>query len=265
MTNSGAPRSLLIEQPAPSCPAKSSHPDYQNLKIDDLVLLLSTDWFLPYWPEIEIHTNEDKKLNIQLGCQEIVSQILGDANDYFHCDLSPERKQETYSRFKTLLRTAETENDFSRICQEWAILSHRELTASFSLWLATLDIVHGLNPEKSASLDSTIVAVVHETWTDPEPNAHLFLDLCWKSMTSWDANIRNILGSPTALSSTLKSIFRYKRCIAFFAQLRLCLTHMQRKQLSDWYRETGNSRSKIIVPALSMIQADPRFPLVAKD
>ena len=38
--------------------AKSNMTDY-------LVLLLSTDWFLPYWTQIGIDIAEDKKVGIQ--------------------------------------------------------------------------------------------------------------------------------------------------------------------------------------------------------
>jgi hypothetical protein len=210
------------------------------LKIDELVLLLSTDWFLPYWPEIGIQINNKKKIGIQQGCREIVTQILGSAEDYFHCDHSPERKEETYSKFKALIHDLDAQRDLSNTHAEWAALSHQELSASFSFAIATLQLVHRCDSEGSENLDAEIAAVIQETWVD----ADAYLDLCWKSMTNWDAYTRNIMDSPTSLSSTLKSIFRHHRFMAFSARIRLRLTQEQREQLSLWYREGRNSRSK---------------------
>jgi hypothetical protein len=214
------------------------------LKIDELVFLLSTDWFLPYWQEIGIQINNEKKIGIQQGCREIAPQILGGAKDYFHCDHSPERKEETYSKFKALLHDLAADGDLSKTRLEWAALSHQELSASFSFAIATLQLVRRCNSERSENLDAEITAAIQETWVDPEPNADAYLDLCWKSMTNWDAHTRNIMGSPTSLSSTLKSIFRHHRFMAFSARIRLLLTQEQREQLSLWYREARNSRSK---------------------
>ncbi len=205
---------------------------------------MSTDWFLPYWLEIGINLTEDKKFAIQQGCREIVPQILGGSEDYFNSNHSSERKEETYSKFKALLRDLGTDRDLSKIYLKWAALSHSELTASFSFAMTTRGLVYGRSDEESQYLNADILTAIRETWTDPEPNADAYLDLCWKSMTSWDAYTRNVLGSPTALSSTLKSIFRHDRFMAFSAQLRLRLTPEQRVQLSLWYRETRNNRSR---------------------
>jgi hypothetical protein len=214
------------------------------LQIDKLVLILSTDWFLPYWLEIGIDLTEDKKIAIQQGCREIVPQILGGSEDYFHSDHSSERKEETYSKFKALLRDLGADRDLSKIYLKWAALSHRELTASFSFAMTTRGLVYGPSDEESQNLNADTLTAIRETWTDSELNADACLVLCWKSMTCWDACTRNVLGSPTALSSTLKSIFRHDRFMAFSAQLRLRLTPEQREQLSLWYRETRNNRSR---------------------
>lgn len=171
-------------------------------------------------------------------------QILGSAEDYFHCNHSPERKEETYLEFKSLLHDLGADGDLSNAHLEWAALSHQELSASFSFAIATLQLVRGWNSEGSENLDADTVAAIQETWVDIEPSADAYLDLCWKSMTSWDAYTRNIMGSPTALSSILKSIFRHHRVMAFSARIRLRLTQEQREQLSLWYREVRNNRSK---------------------
>jgi hypothetical protein len=212
------------------------------LKIDELVLILSTDWFLPYWQEIGLHLNIETRIAVQQGCREVVSHILGDAEDYFHCDHSSERMQETASRFRGLMQDLNVERDFQTTYAEWFALSHQELTASFCYSLVTRELVRGSGGNEPLSLDSPAIAAIQESWVDPESNADAYLDLCWKSMTDWDAHSRNIMGSPTALSSTLKSVFRHKRFMAFSVRLRSRLSKSQREELTSWYREQRNSR-----------------------
>ncbi len=200
-------------------------------------MLLSTDWFLPYWSKIGIQTVEDKRIPIQQGCREIVSQILGDAGDYLHCDHSFERKELTYRRLKELLRIFEAEEAFSLTCQEWELLTHLELSASFSFQLITREAVRSLAVKDRPILDASLLEALRTTWSDRDREADKYLDLCWKSMTSWDAYIREVLGSPLIQSSTLKSFFRHKHFMEFGRQLRSRLSQVQRERLARWYRE----------------------------
>src|SRR5437016_3744116 len=99
--------------------------------IEFLVLLLSTDWFLPYWTEIGIDVVEDKKIGIQQGCREIIEEILGGDDSTFIRSFSEHHRREAGSRFLALLRRCEAEPELSATRKEWENLSHRELTAVF--------------------------------------------------------------------------------------------------------------------------------------
>lgn len=214
------------------------------MKIDELVLILSTDWFLPYWNEIGIQLSLPKRIAVQQGCREIGFHILGGAEDYFHCDHSSERKRETSFKFRELLQELEVALDFQDTYSKWSSLSHQELAASFSFAFVTLEVVRGHQKDATTTLDGAVLTAIQEAWIEPERNAEAYLDLCWKSMTDWDAHARNVMGSPTALSSTLKSVFRHQRFMAFSARLRSKLTKSQREHLAGWYREMRSARFK---------------------
>jgi hypothetical protein len=98
--------------------------------MDYFMMLLSTDWFLPYWPEIGIDIAEAKRVGLQQGCREIADQILGGANNYFLADFSEERRQETHSMFLALLRRWNAEPEMRATWNEWTNLSHQGLTCS---------------------------------------------------------------------------------------------------------------------------------------
>ncbi len=97
--------------------------------VDYFILLLSTDWFLPHWPEIGIDVAEPKKVGLQQGCREIAKQVLGGADNYFLAGFSEECSQETHAMFLALLRRWNAEPEMWATWNEWANLSHQKLTA----------------------------------------------------------------------------------------------------------------------------------------
>ena len=67
-------------------------------------MLLSTDWFLPYWTQIGMEIAKDKKIGIQQGCREIVEHITAGDESTFIRSFSENHKQEAESQFLALLR-----------------------------------------------------------------------------------------------------------------------------------------------------------------
>src|SRR2546422_5674260 len=117
-----------------------------------LILLLSTDWFLPYWTEIGIDIAEDKKIGIQQGCREIIDQITGGDDNVFLRSFSEHHRREAESKFLALLRRWEAEPELSETRKEWANLSHRELTAvvlcaMFNREIPTADASSSVGPQ----------------------------------------------------------------------------------------------------------------------
>jgi hypothetical protein len=96
---------------------------------DYLIILLSADWFLPYWEDIGIDIAEIKKIDIQQGCREIVDEMLDGAETVFMGDCSEDRMRKTASSFLALLRRLDAELEVSATWTEWAGMSHEALTA----------------------------------------------------------------------------------------------------------------------------------------
>ena len=76
--------------------------DYLGMT-DTLIMLLSSDWFLPFWEEIGIESDDASKTAIQEGCRAIVRSFMEDSGSYFHIDFREERWQGTNSAFIDLL------------------------------------------------------------------------------------------------------------------------------------------------------------------
>jgi hypothetical protein len=69
--------------------------------VDKVVMLLSTDWFLPYWSVVGIEATE-QKLCVQEGCRQIVHEMVNGATEYYHVNFSDERLRATRQSLRDL-------------------------------------------------------------------------------------------------------------------------------------------------------------------
>src|SRR5712691_1758585 len=104
--------------PFPQMPGASRHESYRasqeetrmrENRIDKLVMLLSTDWFSEYWSTIGLFLMAQKKILVQIGCREIVQQILSGAKEYWSTSFSKERIEKTISMFQSMLEHSDIE------------------------------------------------------------------------------------------------------------------------------------------------------------
>jgi len=203
---------------------------------DSLIMLLSTDWFLPYWAEIGINIDEAKKVSVQLGCREIVAQILGGCSDYYRSNISPDRKRETTSLFLLLLRKSNTEPEMLETHNEWAKSSLGKVNPSAMYWGHTIALVQGRVQESGLTLAAPIKAEVVKIWEECQMNEPGFPDICQKSESTWDVHINTLLTSPKRLGSILNSMLRERSFRSFWNHLGEHLTPQQLQELAAWYR-----------------------------
>jgi hypothetical protein len=218
---------------------------------DYLILLLSTDWFLPHWAEIGIDIGEAKKVDIQQGCRAIVDQILGGADSYYLISFGPARMHETQTTFRALLQRCDAELEVSSARVEWAGLTHQELTAAF--------VCAGLNSRLGSGdaalappfLDPPVRVALIKTWETYLLNPSRFPDICLKSETGWDIRVQRLLSSPTALANQLWRVLLNRRLRAFWLDLHQRLAAAQLQQVVSWYHAEvrgplGNDRPELV-------------------
>src|SRR4051794_19303098 len=99
---------------------------------DELIILLSTDWFLPYWTRVGANVGEAKKQCIQQGCRKIVSQMIGDAHRMYQADFSEERKRETDAEFSSLLIECNSDEELTATRKEWESRTDKDNTAGWN-------------------------------------------------------------------------------------------------------------------------------------
>ncbi len=215
--------------PGMSGRAKSNMTEY-------LVLLLSTDWFLPYWTEIGIDIDEGKKAGIQQGCRQIIDQIAAGDNSTFVRSFSGHHRQEAESKFLTLLRRWEAEPEVSATFREWENLSHRELTAVVECATLNAEVPSADGSGNVPYLEFAIRAEVVKAWETHSLKASVFRDICLSSKTAWDLRTQKLLTSPRTLVNQLWRVLLDHRFRAFWTDLQKRLTSQQRQELVSWYR-----------------------------
>jgi hypothetical protein len=217
---------------------------------DYLIMLLSTDWFLPYWTEIGIDIAEDKRISIQQGWREILEEILWGFDSLHPVGFCGKRKQATESKFIALLLRCEAEQEVSATRTEWARLSHEELTAVFLCASLNRQIPSADGSGVAPYLEFPIRAEAVKRWEAHALDPSVFEDICLSSKTEWDIRTQKLLVSPKTLKNQLWRVLLDHRLRAFWADLRGRLTPEQLQQLASWYRAMMKITTKDDRPVL---------------
>lgn len=167
---------------------------------DKIAMLLSTDWFQPYWQTIGLNTTLESRRCIQQGCRGIVNQMVGDAEEYWLISFAEERVRATREAVLSLaagcgLDVASAER-LMGLCRERPERVARENTASL-LCTVTAELI------TDDGLTSEIKLVLERTGTILQPDKD-FKVLSSESQSSWDRRIRDLTPDlPTYLSDWL--------------------------------------------------------------
>jgi len=210
---------------------------------DLLILLLSTDWFFPFWSHIGVETDELTAVAVKDGCREIIGEITRNLEHYFDSDLSPQRRQRTFFQFTSLLKSLKATDGFSNVISEWADMTHDELTAAWIFTQLTDDLVSGNGGHGRPNLDREIAVAVKAAYEEIEYEEPEFLDLCEQSRTPWDRQTRSLQsGLPTFLADTLISFLRERRLKMLWNSVLVRLSEEQRQHLISWYHNMAKFR-----------------------
>lgn len=201
-----------------------------------LVLLLSTDWFLPYWTEIGIDIANAKKVGIQQGCRQIIDQITNGDDSTFVLSFSEHHRQEAESKFLTLLRKWESEPEVSATFREWENLSHGELSAVVQCAMLNAEVPSADGSGNVPCLEFAIRVEVVKAWEAHSLKASVFRDICLSSKTTWDLRTQKLLSSPRTLVNQLWRVLLDHRFRAFWMDLQKRLSSQQLQELVSWYR-----------------------------
>jgi hypothetical protein len=210
--------------------------------IDYLVMLLSTDWFKPYWVTIGLEVDEPTRDSMQEGCRGIVKQILSGAENYFFATFSEQRRKETHSALDSLVERLNATKGASKTIGEWAGMTHEDSTAAWVYTGVTRDLFSSRIREGSPKLDPAIKIIMAgaEGQYDVAPTD--FLEICAEPESCWDEYIKRLTPEqPTFLADILAAVSRARRFRAFWDLVVSKLTPEQRHELVAWYGAMAKS------------------------
>jgi hypothetical protein len=219
------------------------------MKTDYLILLLSTDWFFPFWSEIGMVLNDATKRSIQAGCRAIVQKLMANAKEYYQIDFSEKRHHETYSMLVELIEGYAGQSDSLIAANVWLTGPEDDLKSSIMLRMLTHDLLLGDSEAASPASDpSARMAVMVATKTyDADPDQ--FWIISTQSQSAWDHYIQDLLAeTPSALSDIASFTVQERRLKELWNRICQSLTQSQVEDLISWYRAMAKRRGIPIDP-----------------
>lgn len=244
--------------------------DQRVKTIDYLVMLLSTDWFLEYWPLIGIGAPKAKKTLLQLGCRPIVTQIHTfqgkEVKDHISISYLPERILETRNQFSNLLASCDLDEE-TRIATLSGLQRKRYSKTQLIVFEdITKLLVENYFDDVEPKLDPFIKQLVADAWkytqslASEEPfSPYDEVDLNYLSLeseTPWDRYICSLTPEiPDNLANTISGDVTTVPAL----ECTWCLVSenvkaYQKKELLDWYvtTTTNVTGAKTNLPFLSL-------------
>jgi hypothetical protein len=169
--------------------------------VDKVVMLLSTDWFLPYWSVIGIEAAE-QKICIQQGCHQIVHEVMNGATNYYHINFSDERLRATRQSIRDLAKKCRL-GESAEMSLENLVDSRPERDQFYKgAWLFRTLANNLANDDQ---LDAPTKLVLERTRNKLAVMDELdFEQLCSRSNSIWDNYIRSLTPElPTSLTDFL--------------------------------------------------------------
>ena len=165
---------------------------------DTLVMLLSTDWFLPYWSTIGIEAKKRKDC-IQQGCREIVRHMIAGAEEYYLISFSEDRVNATREALQALAAKCGLDSASSERIAELSAPRPERHWQETTAWLLTVALDELLQDDQ---LEASIKATLQRAKANFSFDDLDFEQLCMNSRSQWDAYIRQLTPElPTSLSN----------------------------------------------------------------
>lgn len=206
-------------------------------------MLLSTDWFLPYWSAIQIEVAEGTKRFVQQRCREITKHFIGDAEEYYHISFAQNRLDETTADFLALFAEANFPTKTAEHVRQLMAIDHDSNTARWMITMTTKMLVTGHRDLPAGKpipqLAPETVSVLAE-WNKRQPAWFDFGRLCLNSTSEWDKYISALTPrTPAALESYLQAglitEIKFRDLRATFGSM----TDAEKKNLREWYVEVS--------------------------
>jgi hypothetical protein len=209
-------------------------------------MLLSTDWFLKYWPRIGIAVSEPEAVFLQEGFRDIVRQIVSGAEQYWLASFSIERIRETSARIERLLECSKVREPAARRITELAASRPMSVVDDKTAWLLlsiTQMLCDNSIGEGAGSLAPSAREILVKAYSACQADPEDFEEENLGSETQWDLYIRRLTPDlPTRLSDYVSTcILKQSEFETVLNLVRAAVTPDQRESILNWYRAEGSA------------------------
>jgi hypothetical protein len=207
---------------------------------DKFVLLLSTDWFFPYWPCLGLYVSPKEKAQIQRALrEEIQRSFLG--KTYWRASFESARVESTYRALFEAFKRAGRDTTADAL----AALTEKRATGAESnrdAWLLAT-MTEMLADSGDRYLSSDLVDAVQKAWQLSRTGTVNLGTLCEQSSTEWDVAIRALTPDlPDWLATFLSTEIQLTDQFGiFWSEFQHTASASQIEELKQWYRATSHA------------------------
>lgn len=217
--------------------------------IDQLAMLLSTDWFAEKWYLFGMRSDLPAREAMRQKCRAIVSQLFDGEIDYWLISFDDTRIRSTYTSFFAAaidsgLHASDVE--FLRQIADQTPAEVKESENTALLKSLTDLLVSDSSPDVAKNLTGKVIATVISTYAATSVIDVDFVARCLNSNTDWDIKLRNMTsGLPEYLADFATDICEQRHhFVQFWARLVERISENERKGLLQWYENTALELTK---------------------
>jgi hypothetical protein len=216
-----------------------------NKNIDQLAMLLSTDWFLNFWPSLGLQSPLASRLKMKDRCRDIVVDFFAGESDYWLVSFDDSRIRSTYDSFfaaAAAVKLIGRDVEFLRRIANQTATDLADAEQNELLESLTQLLVSDRDPDVIKHLPLHLIETVSLIYLDIK-NANVdFVSFSMRSGTKWDQQIRNMTsGLPEYLADFASSLTSQTMSFPKFwgALTNNIASQSELQLLIRWYEETA--------------------------
>ena len=204
-------------------------------RADKVLLLLSTDWFAPFWPSLGLYLSKEKRCSIQSDLREEVRRVFV-GTTYWNAHFNPERMQSTE---RALLQAFSEESAASRALKS-ILRGSVSQDETPNVWLLS-SMTEMLIASGDDTLPAKVIENAHHAWQMAQGQVRNWCDICMRSQSGWDETIKNLtpdlpcwLADFVAVGLQSVDVFGM-----YWSELAGIVSFSERNELVRWYERTA--------------------------
>ncbi len=210
--------------------------------IDDIAMLLSTDWFFKRWGLWDLKSNNLANKSMQQMCRSIVLDLLDGESNYREVSHTEIRVRRTYEKFfiaTSDCKLLESDVEFLRQVANETSDESKDLEFVTYLEILTQMIISDQESSVGSGISASLISKIAPFFEDDLSDE--IIVLCENPRTEWDRKISKATSDlPARLGDFALSVRKQRIHFAqFWSKIRAVTTMEERKLICNWYEELG--------------------------